>query len=173
MEDGRPARPARAGNAHPLHYSGLAPLIAVKTSLDARINQIPRSPEPLNGCMLASNSQVISRTLILRHRQMKWFSGLVIVCFACILQSTTVQATHFCGSQAPNAQCSFRSGPASSAAPVCLTCLMAPSMSALILLVAFLVMSRSTLFVGGLQMCPKPILCYFRLYIRPPPFALA
>ena len=63
--------------------------------------------------------------------------------------------------------------PASSSSPVCLTCLMAPSMSALILLVAFFVMSRSTWFVAALQMRPKPVLCSFQLHIRPPPPAVA
>ena len=46
---------------------------------------------------------------------------------------------------------------------------MAPSLSALILLVAFFVMSGSTVFVGALQMRPKPILSSFQLHIRPPP----
>ena len=62
---------------------------------------------------------------------------------------------------------------ATSASPVCLTCLMAPSMSAVILLVAFFAMASSMLFVGALQMRPKPVLSSFRLYIRPPPQALA
>jgi len=63
--------------------------------------------------------------------------------------------------------------PASSGSPVCLICLMAPSTSAIILLVAFLVMWCSTVFVGGLQMRPKPMLDSFWLYIRPPPLDLA
>jgi hypothetical protein len=46
---------------------------------------------------------------------------------------------------------------------------MAPSLSALILLVAFFVMSGNTVFVGALQMRPKPILSSFHLHIRPPP----
>ena len=50
---------------------------------------------------------------------------------------------------------------------------MAPSINAIILLVAFFVMASSTLFVGGLQMRPKPVLYSFQLYIRPPPLDLA
>ncbi|MGA9811169.1 MAG: hypothetical protein WBQ64_00240 [Terriglobales bacterium] len=50
---------------------------------------------------------------------------------------------------------------------------MAPSMSAVILLVAFFAMASSILSVGALQMRPKPVLTSFHLYIRPPPQALA
>lgn len=125
--------------------------------------------------MAASKSKVALRTLSFhnRNRPTKWFSCLVILCLACVLLSATVQATHFCGFRGASTQAALESDRASSASPVCLTCLMAPSMSALILLVAFFVMSRSTLFVGGLQMRPKPILRSFQLYIRPPPPALA
>jgi len=50
---------------------------------------------------------------------------------------------------------------------------MAPAISALILLVAFFTLSGSTVFIGGLQMRPKPVLYSFQLYIRPPPLDLA
>jgi hypothetical protein len=50
---------------------------------------------------------------------------------------------------------------------------MAPSTSAIILLVAFFIMSGSAMFIGDLPLRPKPILESFRLYIRPPPFDLA
>jgi hypothetical protein len=43
--------------------------------------------------------------------------------------------------------------------------------SAMILLVASFIMPHRTMFVGGLQMRPKPILDSFQLYIRPPPLA--
>jgi hypothetical protein len=87
--------------------------------------------------------------------------------------STTVQTAHFCGLRVPDAQTAVELDRSSSSSPVCLTCLMAPSISALILLVAFFTMSASGTFVGRLQMRPKPVLCSFRLYIRPPPFSLA
>ncbi|MGH9504989.1 MAG: hypothetical protein ACRD20_19215 [Terriglobales bacterium] len=87
--------------------------------------------------------------------------------------STTVQATHFCSVQAPNAQSVLELDGASSASPVCLTCLMAPSLSALILLIAFFVLSCSIRYVCGIQMRPKPNLRFFELYIRPPPPVLA
>jgi hypothetical protein len=95
------------------------------------------------------------------------------VCLAAVLLSTTVQATHFCGLGGPDAQTAVELSPASSGSPTCLICLMAPSISAIVLLVAFFVMSGSTVFVGGLQMRPKPVLYSFHLYIRPPPLDLA
>jgi hypothetical protein len=90
-----------------------------------------------------------------------------------VLLSTTVQAAHFCGFPEPAAQAAVGLDPPSSGSSTCLICLMAPSISAIILLVAFFVMSGSTVFVGGLQMRPKPVLCSFHLYIRPPPLDLA
>ena len=97
----------------------------------------------------------------------------MIVCLAAVLLSTTVQATHFCGLREPDTQSAVEFNPASSGSPTCLICLMAPSINAIVLLVAFFVTAGSTLFVGGLQMRPKPVLYSFQLYIRPPPLDLA
>ena len=96
-----------------------------------------------------------------------------MLCLAVVLLSTTVQTTHFCSLRAPDAQTVVELDRASSGSPVCLTCLMAPSISALILLVAFFTMPDSAVFVGGLQMRPKPVFYSFRLHIRPPPLPLA
>lgn len=96
-----------------------------------------------------------------------------MVCLAAVLLSTTVQTAHFCGLSVPDAQAAVELDRASSGSPVCLICLMAPSISALVLLVAFFIMSGSTVFIGGLQMRPKPVLYSFQLYIRPPPLDLA
>jgi hypothetical protein len=98
---------------------------------------------------------------------------VAVVCLAAILVSTIIQTTHFCGLRVPDAQAGVELDRASSGSPVCLTCLMAPSISALILLVAFFTMSASGAFVGRLQMRPKPVLYSFQLYIRPPPLDLA
>ena len=124
------------------------------------------------GCCI--QPPVALSTVNLRHRSAKGFSGLAIVCLALVLLSTTVQATHFCGLRVPDAQSDSESWIGLlPAARSCLICLMAPSISALILLVAFFTMSASAEFVGRLQMRPKPVLYSFRLYIRPPPFSLA
>lgn len=109
----------------------------------------------------------------IRHRSANGVSCLALVCLAVVLLSTTVQTAHFCGLRLPDAQTVVELDRASSSSPVCLTCLMAPSISALILLVAFFTMSASTVFNGHLQMRPKPVLYSFQLYIRPPPFDLA
>jgi hypothetical protein len=98
---------------------------------------------------------------------------LAVVCLAAVLLSTTLQATHFCELRGLDTQTAVEFNPASSSSPTCLICLMAPSISAIILLVAFFIMSGSTTFVGRLQMRPKPVLFSFQLYIRPPPHALA
>jgi hypothetical protein len=96
-----------------------------------------------------------------------------VVCLVAVLLSTTVQAAHFCGLRGPEAQASVELDGASSGSPVCFICLMARSSTAIVLLIAFVVMSGSTAFVGGLQMRPDPVLYSFRLYIRPPPPDLA
>ena len=109
----------------------------------------------------------------IRHRSTNGLSCLAALCLAAVLLSTTVQAAHFCGLREPGVQTVGDLDPASSGSPVCLICLMAPAISALVLLVAFFVSSSSTVFVGGLQMRPKPVLYSSRLYIRPPPLDLA
>ncbi len=96
-----------------------------------------------------------------------------MVCLAAVLLSTTVQTTHFCGLGAPDAQATVELDRASSGSPVCLICLMARSSTAIVLLIAFVVMSGSAVFVGALKMRPDPVLYSSRLYIRPPPFDLA
>jgi hypothetical protein len=119
------------------------------------------------------NPQPALRTVNTRYRSPKGLNCLAVVCLAAVLLSTTIQTTHFCGLRAPGAQAAVELDRASSGSPVCLICLMAPAISALILLVAFFTLSGSTVFVGGLQMRPKLVLYSFQLYIRPPPLDLA
>jgi hypothetical protein len=95
------------------------------------------------------------------------------VCLATVLLSTTVQSAHFCGLRALDVPASVELNPASSGTPVCLTCLMARSSIAIILLIAFVIMSGCAIFIVRLQMRPHPVLYSFRLYIRPPPLGLA
>src|ERR1700732_1973809 len=97
--------------------------------------------EPLSGWVVASKSPVALRTVNIRYRSPKGLSCLAVVCLAAVLLSTTVQTAHFCGLRVPDAQAAVELDRASSGSPVCLTCLMAPSISALILLVALLTSS--------------------------------
>ena len=66
----------------------------------------------------------------------------------------------FCSFRAPDAQTVVEMDRASSGSPVCLTCLMAPSISAVILLVAFITMPDSADFVGS-QLRRKPVFYFF------------
>lgn len=96
-----------------------------------------------------------------------------MLCLGTVLLSTTIQTSHFCGLRGLNVPASVEVSPASSGSPVCLICQMARSGTAIVLLIAFVVMSGCTAFVSGLQMWPSPVLHSFRLYIRPPPLELA
>jgi hypothetical protein len=94
---------------------------------------------------------------------------LAVVCLVAVMLSGTVQATHFCGFRKSNSQNALELGLASPGSPFCLICLMAPSTSALILLVAFFTLFRSTACTGSRQIHLSPIIHSFDLYIRPPP----
>jgi hypothetical protein len=147
--------------------------IGCKCPFDARIDQILSGWEPLSGGVVASKSPAALRIVNIRHQSANGLSWVAVVCLTAILVSTIIQTTHFCGLRAPDAQAAVELDRASSGSPVCLNCLMAPSMSAIILLVAFFTMSACAAFVGRMQMRPKPVLHSFRLYIRPPPLDLA
>jgi hypothetical protein len=121
----------------------------------------------------ASKVSGTSQKVNVRSRSTNAVSCLAVVCLAGVLLSVTVQTTHFCGLYSVDAQTSVTLDPAPAGSSNCLTCLLAPSISALVLLLAFFIMAGSALFVSGLQMCPKPVLYSFRLHIRPPPPVLA
>lgn len=123
--------------------------------------------------MLASKSGVASKTVKIPYRPTKWVSYFATVCLATVLLSATVQAVHFCASRGFETQTEVQSNPPSSGSSVCLTCLMAPAISALVLLIAFFIVAASSAFLGGLPPRLRPSLRSFQLYIRPPPFGLA
>lgn len=114
-----------------------------------------------------------SRTVSIRYRSTNGLSCLAVVCLAAVLLSTTLQTTHFCGLRGLGGQAAVGLDPVFSGSSTCLLCLMAPSLSAIILLVAFFIMAGSAVLVGDVQMRLKPVLYSFPLHIRPPPFALA
>ena len=80
-----------------------------------------------------------------------------------ILVSTTVQAAHFCGFYGPGAQAALELDPAWSGNASCLVCLLAPSASAIVLLIALFVSFHSGDRIGTLQMRPRPIIESFLL----------
>ena len=111
------------------------------------------------------------QTVNIRYRQAQWATCLAVVCFAAVLVSTTVQASHFCVFRGANKRAALELDPSSSGSPVCLICLTSPSTSAIILLVAFFIVSSSNTFVRRRRTPLRPILDSFDLYSRPPPLA--
>ena len=127
--------------------------------LNARISQDLPSGSLLCDRPVASKSRAASKTMTFRTRPTKWFNCVAVVCFACVLLSTTIQTAHFCGLKLPAAQVAVELDPASSSSPVCLTCLMAPSMSALHTPGRFLCRIQQQLvcwrFAEASQACPE------------------
>ena len=92
----------------------------------------------------------------IQYRQASWAICLRALCVVAILVSTTVQAAHFCGFRGPGAQAALELDPASSGNASCLVCLMAPSATAIVLLIALFVSFHSGARTGALQMRPRP-----------------
>ena len=93
---------------------------------------------------------------------------LAYLCTALLLVATVAQAEHFCG-----VRLDLRAGTQLRAdspnATLCLTCLMAQSVAAVVLSVAISSIFRRRLRVSPLQIQPRPFLESFQLYVRPPP----
>jgi hypothetical protein len=102
------------------------------------------------------------KTVNIRYRQTQWPTCLALVCLATVLLSTTIQTAHFCAFRGANKQAALELDPSSSGSPVCLICLMSPSTSAIILLVAFFIVSRSNAFVGRKANAPQTDPRFFR-----------
>jgi hypothetical protein len=97
----------------------------------------------------------------------KWLAPLGV---ALLLVATAAQAAHFCGFQSfdlPDDGTQLRAD--SPNTTLCLTCLMAQSVAAIMLAIAFSSIFRRRLQVSPPQMHPRPFLSSFQLYIRPPP----
>jgi len=122
---------------------------------NARIDQIVSGWEPLRGWVVASKSPAgieNSEHPIPIAERVELSCGRVFSCGPAIHNHPDHSFL-----RASRARRASRGGVdrASSGSPVCLICLMAPAISALILLVAFFTLSGSTVFVGGLQMRPN------------------
>ena len=95
---------------------------------------------------------------------------LASLCVALLLVATVAQVAHFCGFQSfdlPDGRSQLRVD--SSNTRLCLACLMAQSVAAIVLSIAFSSIFRRRLHVSLPQMRPRTLLSPFQLYVRPPP----
>ncbi|MGB6677830.1 MAG: hypothetical protein WBE44_14135 [Terriglobales bacterium] len=96
----------------------------------------------------------------------KW---LALLCVTLLLLATVAQAAHFCSLQSFDLTDGTQFRADSPNATLCLICLMAQSVAAIVLSVVFSSVFRRRLQVSLPQMDPRPFLESFQLYVRPPP----
>jgi hypothetical protein len=96
----------------------------------------------------------------------KW---LVYLGAALLLVANVAQATHFCGFQPLDLRDGTQLRADSPNTSLCLTCLMAQSVAAIVLSIAFFSVFRRRVRIPLLQIQPRPFLESFQLYVRPPP----
>lgn len=96
----------------------------------------------------------------------KWLAPL---CIALLLVASVAQAAHFCGFQSLDLGGGAQLRAESPNTTLCLTCLMAQSVAALVLSITFSSAFRRRLRISRLQIHPRPFLESFQLYVRPPP----
>jgi len=94
---------------------------------------------------------------------------LALLCLALLLVATVAQAAHFCGFQSFDLRGGAQMRAESPNTTLCLTCLMAQSVAALVLSTTFSSVFRRRLRVSLLQIRPRTFLESFQLYVRPPP----
>jgi hypothetical protein len=105
--------------------------------------------------------------IITKTAAARWLAPL---CVALLLVATVAQAAHFCGFQSFELSDDGTQLRADSPnTTLCLTCLMAQSVAAIVLPIAFSSILRRRLQVSPPQMRPRSFLSSFQLYIRPPP----
>ncbi|MGA8492718.1 MAG: hypothetical protein WB711_20010 [Terriglobales bacterium] len=96
----------------------------------------------------------------------KWLAPL---CIALLLVATVAQAAHFCGFRSFDLDDGTQLRADSPATTLCLTCLMAQSVAAIVLSITFSSVFRRRLLFSPLRMRPRSFLSSFQLYVRPPP----
>jgi hypothetical protein len=94
---------------------------------------------------------------------------LASLCVALLLVATVAQATHFCGFQSFDVRDGTQLHADSPNTTLCLTCLMAQSVAAIVLSIAFSSIFRRRLQISPPQMHSRSFLESFQLYVRPPP----
>jgi hypothetical protein len=105
--------------------------------------------------------------ILARTAAAKWLAPL---CVALLLVATVEQAAHFCRFQSfelSDDGTQLRADPPNTT--LCLTCLMAQSVAAIVLSIAFFSVFRRRLQISPPQMHPRSFLSSFQLYVRPPP----
>jgi hypothetical protein len=91
------------------------------------------------------------------------------LCVALLLVATVSQAAHFCGFQSLDLNAGTQLRADSPNTTLCLTCLMAQSVAAIVLSIAFSSIFRRRVRVSPPQIHLRPFLESFQLYVRPPP----
>jgi hypothetical protein len=103
---------------------------------------------------------------ITRTTGAKW---LVYLGVALLLAATVAQTTHFCGFQSLDLRDGTQVRPDSPNTTLCMTCLMAQSLAAIALSLAFSSVFRRRARVSPLHLQPRSFFVAFQLYVRPPP----
>ena len=104
--------------------------------------------------------------ILTRTTGAKWLGCLVATL---LLVATVAQAAHFCGFQSLDLRGGTQVRADSPNATLCLTCLMAQSVAAIVLSIAFYSIFRRRLRVSPLRIQPRSFQKSFGLYVRPPP----
>jgi hypothetical protein len=104
--------------------------------------------------------------ILTRTNGAKWLAYLGV---ALLLVATVAQTAHFCGFQSLDLRDGTQLRPESPNTTLCLTCLMAQSVAAIVLSIAFSSVFRRRARVSPLHLQPRSFLVAFQLYVRPPP----
>jgi hypothetical protein len=96
----------------------------------------------------------------------KWLAYLGV---ALLLVATVAQTAHFCGFQSLDLRDGTQLRPDSANTTLCMTCLMAQSVAAIVLSIVFSCVFRRRARVSPLHLQPRSFLVAFQLYVRPPP----
>jgi hypothetical protein len=104
--------------------------------------------------------------ILTRTTRAKWLAYLGATL---LLVATLAQSAHFCGFQSFDLRDGTQLRADSPNTTLCLTCLMAQSVAAIVLSLSISAVFRRRLRVSPLRIRPRLFLEFFRLYVRPPP----
>jgi hypothetical protein len=104
--------------------------------------------------------------ILTRAAGAKW---LVYLGASLLLVASVSQTAHFCSLQSLDLREGTQLRADSPGSTLCLTCLMAQSVAAVVLCIAFSPILRRRVRGQTPQIHPRPFLESFQLYVRPPP----